>query len=77
VFDGFSTGVAVCHAMQHGGPYPATTAPGSTSVGMTAIRRFQRPVAWQDAPAEALPRPLCDGNPLGIWRRLNGEVTRD
>lgn len=76
VFGGFSTGVAVCHAMQHGGPYPATTAPATTSVGMTAIRRFQRPVAWQDAPAAALPPPLRDGNPLGIWRRVNGELTR-
>jgi acyl-CoA reductase-like NAD-dependent aldehyde dehydrogenase len=77
VFGGFSTGVAVCHAMQHGGPYPATTAPWSTSVGMTAIRRFLRPVAWQDAPAQALPPALRDGNPLGIWRLVNGELTRD
>ena len=69
VFDGFPTGVAVTHAMQHGGPYPATTAPAHTSVGTTAIRRFQRPVTWQNAPAEVLPPALRDDNPLGIWRR--------
>jgi acyl-CoA reductase-like NAD-dependent aldehyde dehydrogenase len=77
VFDGFPTGVAVTHGMTHGGPYPATTAPGTTSVGMTAITRFLRPVAWQNAPASALPPALRDENPLGIWRRVDGEPTRD
>jgi NADP-dependent aldehyde dehydrogenase len=77
VFDGFPTGVAVTHGMHHGGPYPATTAPGHTSVGMTAIGRFLRPVAWQNAPAAALPPALRDENPLGIWRRVDGEPTRD
>jgi NADP-dependent aldehyde dehydrogenase len=77
VFDGFPTGVAVTHGMHHGGPYPATSAPAHTSVGMTAIRRFLRPVAWQNAPAAVLPPELRDDNPLGIWRRLDGELTRD
>jgi NADP-dependent aldehyde dehydrogenase len=77
VFGGFPTGVAVTWAMQHGGPFPATTAPGTTSVGMTAIRRWQRPVAFQDAPQAVLPAALRDGNPWGIWRRVNGELTRD
>jgi len=77
VFDGFPTGVAVTHAMTHGGPYPATTAPGTTSVGMTAIQRFLRPVAWQNAPAAALPPALRDENPLGIWRRVDGRPTRE
>ena len=77
VFDGFPTGVAVTHGMHHGGPYPATSAPGHTSVGMTAVRRFLRPVAWQNAPAAVLPPELRDGNPLGIWRRVDGELTRD
>ena len=77
VFDGFPTGVAVTHGMHHGGPYPATSAPAHTSVGMTAIRRFLRPVAWQNAPAAVLPPELRDANPLGIWRRLDGELTRD
>jgi acyl-CoA reductase-like NAD-dependent aldehyde dehydrogenase len=77
VYDGFPTGVAVTHGMQHGGPYPATSAPAHTSVGMTAIRRFLRPVAWQNAPAAVLPPELRDENPLGIWRRVDGELTRD
>jgi len=77
VYDGFPTGVAVTHGMHHGGPYPATSAAGHTSVGMTAIRRFLRPVAWQNAPAAVLPPELQDDNPLGIWRRLDGELTRD
>jgi 2,5-dioxopentanoate dehydrogenase len=77
IFDGFPTGVAVTHGMHHGGPFPATTAPAHTSVGMTAIRRFLRPVAFQNAPAHVLPRELQDSNPLGIWRRVDGELTRE
>jgi len=77
IFDGFPTGVAVTHGMHHGGPYPATTAPAHTSVGMTAVRRFLRPVAFQNAPAHVLPPELRDANPLGIWRRVDGELTRD
>ena len=77
VYDGFPTGVAVTHGMHHGGPYPATSAPAHTSVGMTAIRRFLRPVAWQNAPAAVLPPELRDDNPLGIWRRVDGELTRE
>ncbi len=76
VYDGFPTGVAVTHGMHHGGPYPATSAPAHTSVGMTAIRRFLRPVAWQNAPAAVLPPELRDENPLEIWRRIDGETTR-
>ena len=77
VFDGFPTGVAVTHGMHHGGPYPATSAPAHTSVGMTAIRRFLRPLAWQNAPQAVLPPELRDENPLGIWRRVDGELTRE
>jgi len=77
VFDGFPTGVAVTHAMHHGGPFPATTAPAHTSVGMTAIGRFLRPVAFQNAPAALVPPELRDENPRGIWRRVNGELSRD
>jgi NADP-dependent aldehyde dehydrogenase len=75
VFDGFPTGVPVTWATQHGGPYPATTAPWSTSVGMAAANRFLRPVCWQSAPQSLLPAPLRDQNPLQIWRRVNGELT--
>ncbi len=74
-FDAFPTGVAVTWAMQHGGPYPATTTPGETSVGMTATRRFMRPVAWQSAPEAVLPPELRDANPRGVWRRVNGRLT--
>jgi NADP-dependent aldehyde dehydrogenase len=72
VFNGFPTGVAVAPAMHHGGPWPATTAASHTSVGATAIRRFLRPVAYQDAPAALLPAALQDANPLGIHRLVDG-----
>lgn len=75
VFDAFPTGVAVTWAMQHGGPYPATTSPDHTSVGLTSTRRFMRPVCWQSAPASVLPAPLRDENPDGIWRRVDGHLT--
>ncbi|MBS1691148.1 MAG: aldehyde dehydrogenase (NADP(+)) [Actinobacteria bacterium] len=66
------TGVTVSDAQQHGGPYPATTAPGSTSVGSAAINRFLRPVAYQGLPDHLLPAALQDANPLGIPRRVDG-----
>jgi NADP-dependent aldehyde dehydrogenase len=62
--------------MHHGGPYPASSAPAHTSVGTTAIRRFLRPVAWQNAPQELLPTALRNENPRGIWRLIDGELTR-
>lgn len=77
IFNGFPTGVEVGHAMQHGGPYPATTDPRSTSVGTASIVRFARPVCYQDFPDAALPPALGDRNVLGIWRRVNGALTRD
>lgn len=61
VFGGFPTGVEVCAAMHHGGPFPATTDVRSTSVGTAAIRRFTRPVCYQGAPQEVLPVELRDG----------------
>ena len=72
VFDGFSTGVAVCWAMMHGGPYPASSNAAATSVGMTATQRFLRPVAFQNTPAALLPPALADDNPLGVPRRVDG-----
>src|SRR5262245_37092968 len=72
VFNGFPTGVAVTFGMHHGGPFPATTSPLHTSVGMTAARRFMRPVAFQDAPEGVLPPELREDNPLGIRRRIDG-----
>ncbi|HKK18584.1 MAG TPA: aldehyde dehydrogenase (NADP(+)) [Opitutales bacterium] len=77
VFNGFPTGVDVCHAMVHGGPYPATADGRSTSVGTMAIDRFCRPVAWQAFPESQLPEELHNGNPLKIWRLVDGERSRD
>jgi NADP-dependent aldehyde dehydrogenase len=74
LFNGFPTGVEVCHAMVHGGPYPATSDARSTSVGATAIERFLRPVCYQDVPAELLPDALRDDNPLGLARVVDGEL---
>lgn len=74
IFGGFPTGVAVTWAMQHGGPYPAATFSGHTSVGATAIRRWLRPISYQNAPAAVLPAELRDGNPAGIPRRVNGTL---
>ncbi|HET6247153.1 MAG TPA: aldehyde dehydrogenase (NADP(+)) [Tepidisphaeraceae bacterium] len=76
LFNGFPTGVEVCPAMQHGGPYPATTDARTTSVGTAAIERFARPICYQDFPPEALPEELRDGNPRGIWRMVDGQMQR-
>lgn len=75
IWNDFPTGVAVVHAMQHGGPYPATTAPGTTSVGMNAIYRFMRPIAFQNVPDALLPAALQDANPLGIMRLVDDVYT--
>lgn len=72
IFGGYPTGVAVTWAMQHGGPYPAATSSGHTSVGATSIRRWLRPVSYQNAPQGVLPEELRDGNPAGVPRREDG-----
>lgn len=72
--DGVPTGVAVSWAQQHGGPYPATTASGTTSVGMHAIDRFLRPVAYQDVPDVLLPVWLRDEDPWSLPRRVDGRL---
>ncbi len=77
VFNGFPTGVEVSHAMVHGGPYPSTSDGRSTSVGTRAIFRFTRPVCYQGFPEQALPEELKDSNPLGIWRMLDGQMSRE
>ncbi|CAO3377245.1 aldehyde dehydrogenase (NADP(+)) [Azospirillum argentinense] len=74
--NGWPTGVEVCHAMVHGGPFPATSDGRTTSVGTAAIERFLRPVCYQDIPADLLPQALRDGNPLGLWRRIDGALGR-
>ena len=77
IFNGFPTGVEVCHAMVHGGPWPATSDGRSTSVGTQAIFRFVRPFCYQDFPDSALPAELQNSNPLGILRMVNGNMSRD
>lgn len=77
IFNGFPTGVEVSHAMVHGGPYPSTWDGRTTSVGTMAIFRFARPVCFQGFPSAALPEELQDKNPLGIWRLVDGTLTRD
>lgn len=77
LFDGFPTGVEVCHAMQHGGPYPSTTDARTTSVGTAAIERWLRPVAYQNCPEAFLPAELRDVPPEPLWRLVDGEPTRD
>jgi len=76
VFNGFPTGVEVCHAMTHGGPYPATSDGRSTSVGTRAISRFARPVCFQSFPDVALPEGLQESNPLNLWRIVDGQPGR-
>jgi alpha-ketoglutaric semialdehyde dehydrogenase len=73
IFNNFPTGVEVCHAMVHGGPYPSTSDPRFTSVGSLAIYRFARPVCFQGFPPAMLPPELQDGNPAGIRRLVDGK----
>jgi len=77
VINGFPTGVEVCHAMVHGGPYPATTDGRSTSVGTASIFRFTRAVCYQSMPQALLPAELQNENPLNIWRLVNGVRTKE
>ncbi|WP_029918374.1 aldehyde dehydrogenase (NADP(+)) [Pelobacter seleniigenes] len=75
--NGYPTGVEVCHAMVHGGPFPAASDVRFTSVGSAAIYRFLRPICLQNYPPELFPEPLQNSNPLNIWRLVNGSRTRD
>ncbi|MFD2666643.1 aldehyde dehydrogenase (NADP(+)) [Halomonas halophila] len=71
--NGWPTGVEVCHAMVHGGPYPATSDARTTSVGSAAIHRFLRPVCYQNLPQGLLPEAIKDGNPAGVSRLVDGQ----
>ncbi|MFJ4650985.1 aldehyde dehydrogenase (NADP(+)) [Nocardia sp. NPDC088792] len=72
IWNGWPTGITLSWAQQHGGPYPATTAPAFTSMGPAAIARFLRPVAWQGFPDTLLPPELRASNPWGLARRIDG-----
>jgi NADP-dependent aldehyde dehydrogenase len=77
ILNGVPTGVEVCAAMQHGGPFPATSDSRFTSVGTGAIYRFARPLAWQDWEDSLLPPELQAANPLNIWRQVNNNRTKE
>lgn len=77
IFNAYPTGVEVCESMVHGGPFPATTAIQSTSVGTGAIKRFARPLCYQGFPQSTLPLAIQDGNPLKIMRMVDGEMVKD
>jgi NADP-dependent aldehyde dehydrogenase len=77
LFNGFPTGVEVCDAMVHGGPYPSSSDSRFTAVGTRAIFRFARPVCYQGFPEAELPEDLRDTNPRGIARMVNGVLTRN
>jgi NADP-dependent aldehyde dehydrogenase len=77
ILNGVPTGVEVCLSMQHGGPFPATTDSRFTSVGADGIKRFARPIAFQNWNNKFLPDELKNENPLGIWRTINNKMTKD
>lgn len=77
ILNGVPTGVEVCLSMQHGGPFPATTDSRFTSVGGDGIRRFARPLSYQNWPDALLPDELRNDNPLQLWRTVNNELTKD
>lgn len=75
VFNGVPTGVEVCPSMVHSGPFPACTDSRFTAVGIGAVKRWVRPVCYQQCPQQLLPDALKDGNPLGIWRLVNNQFS--
>jgi len=77
LLNGVPTGVEVSSAMQHGGSFPASSDARFTSVGTSAIKRFVRPVCYQDFPQTFLPKELQDSNPLKIWRQINNQWTKE
>lgn len=76
VLNGVPTGVEVCQAMHHGGPFPSTTDSRFTSVGSDGIKRFTRPLAFQNWPDHLLPEELRNSNPLKLWRMTDGRWER-
>ncbi len=76
VLNGVPTGVEVCMSMHHGGPFPSTTDSRFTAVGADGIKRFARPISYQNWPNELLPDELKDENPLKAWRMVDNELKR-
>ncbi len=76
ILNNVPTGVEVCLSMHHGGPFPSTTDSRFTSVGADGIKRFARPISFQNWSNEFLPAELKNENPLGIWRTVDNELTK-
>ncbi len=76
ILNGVPTGVTVAPAMMHGGPFPATTDSRFTAVGIHAVRRWVRPVCFQNFHEAFLPEPLKNHNTSGIWRLINGQWSK-
>jgi 2,5-dioxopentanoate dehydrogenase len=76
VLNGVPTGVEVCLSMHHGGPFPSTTDSRFSSVGADAIKRFARPLCFQNWPNRLLPDELKNANPLNVWRMVDNELTK-
>jgi 2,5-dioxopentanoate dehydrogenase len=76
IINNVPTGVEVSHAMHHGGLFPSTTDSRFTSVGTSAIVRFVRPLCFQNFSNDLLPDALKEGNPLSIWRKVNGKMEK-
>lgn len=77
ILNGVPTGVEVCTSMQHGGPFPASTDSRFTAVGIDGIKRFARPMSFQNWPTNLLPDELKNENAQKIWRTVNGQLTKD
>jgi 2,5-dioxopentanoate dehydrogenase len=77
ILNNVPTGVEVCLSMQHGGPFPATTDSRFTSVGADGIKRFARPLAFQNWPDALLPEELKNANSSGIWRTVNNQLAKE
>ena len=77
IYNGVPTGVEVCPSMHHGGPYPSSTDSRFTAVGIHSIKRWVRPISFQDWPDGQLPKELQNSNPLGISRLVNNKQTKN
>lgn len=77
IFNNVPTGVEVALSMHHGGPFPASTDSRFTSVGADGIKRFARPLCYQNWDDEFLPAELQNANPLNIWRTIDNVLTKD
>jgi NADP-dependent aldehyde dehydrogenase len=76
VVNAFAHPQEVAYASIHGGPFPATSDSRFTSVGMSSIERFLRPVCYQGFPDDLLPEALKHDNPRSLWRLVDGELSK-